>query len=129
MLLFHIFSGKMPFDDLNTQPEVMTKITKAGRPSRPAGLSDNVIWKLVERCWHGQPQQRPTAVEVVSALQPIAHPQGDTRKQKKWDESFMLDVRVRLEKHPFHLLSEKARDVYILLTQLLDKFKVSLQGF
>ena len=107
----------------------MTKITKGGRPSRPAGLSDNVIWKLVERCWHGQPQQRPTAVEVVSALQPIAHPQGDTRKQKQWDESFMLDVRVRLEKHPFHLLSEKTQDVYVLLMQLLDKFKVSLKAF
>jgi len=41
------------------------------RPRRPAAVTDDRVWSLIERCWADDPAQRPCAREVVQELEAI----------------------------------------------------------
>ncbi|KAG6871954.1 hypothetical protein C0995_014553 [Termitomyces sp. Mi166 len=58
---FEIFSGTIPFPDLNDIPVVLGVMR---------GLDDN-LWQLVERCWLADAFRRPTMTRVVHELPPI----------------------------------------------------------
>lgn len=84
MVMFEVFSGKVPFPDLATQA-VPAAIMRGERPERPAhpGLT-NPLWELIERCWGESPGGRPEMEDVVKDLKKIEDtpsprkPPGDT---------------------------------------------------
>ncbi|KAL5500984.1 hypothetical protein ACEPAH_9371 [Sanghuangporus vaninii] len=68
---FEIFSGKIPFADLNDGAVVTEVAVNDKRPEWPEqnrGLSDN-MWGLMQRCWETQPVDRPDMSVVVATLE------------------------------------------------------------
>ena len=67
-MLPKVFTGKHPFSEFAT-PVIISKIMGGERPARPQeaqerGLTDSV-WDMTVRCWHQDPPQRPTMMEVA----------------------------------------------------------------
>ena len=65
------FTGRPPFSEF-TAPVITSRIIDGKRPARPQeaqklGLTDSV-WDTTVRCWHQDPIQRPTMMEVVRVL-------------------------------------------------------------
>lgn len=77
-----IFSGQVPFFECTLEITVVLKVTTGERPSRPSvceprkqncesvGLSDE-IWNMVDKCWSANPDDRPSASDVVQLLSPM----------------------------------------------------------
>lgn len=72
MLAVEVFSGKVPFKDINSGPgPVIIQITSGKRPAKPQvaehfGLTAE-MWESIEKCWSANPSMRPTIDEVVRA--------------------------------------------------------------
>jgi serine/threonine protein kinase len=63
-----ILTGLRPFHTIQNDFAVMAKVWQGGRPARldifqTGDLSS--LWEVLERGWHSQPQERPTASELV----------------------------------------------------------------
>ena len=63
-----MFSGEIPFGDV---PSItaMLSVVQGKRPPRPIhpGFTED-LWKLIQRCWNGDPNSRPQASEVALQL-------------------------------------------------------------
>jgi hypothetical protein len=64
-----VFSGEVPFKHEKSDYSVVLRIVKGERPSRPAHteLSD-AVWRLLERSWDANIQQRPVIMEYFKVL-------------------------------------------------------------
>lgn len=63
-------SGKIPFHDSKHEAQVIRRVQKGERPSRPEWISwDNPLWRVVDDCWKHHPQDRPSAARLVRLLQ------------------------------------------------------------
>ena len=64
-----VFTGKVPFHDVRPYTAV-TAISSGRRPQRPAEppLTED-LWKLMDQCWHQDPESRP---EMSTVLQELA---------------------------------------------------------
>lgn len=67
----------MPFYEVFRDQTVILKISRGERPSRPDqsafsrnGLTES-IWKLMQDCWLTEPEDRPTASEILFRLTQI----------------------------------------------------------
>jgi len=81
MVCYEILTGKIPFDEIltgkipfgNEDPKltlyerVIEHVIKGNRPQLPAGL-DKGLSKLLQRCWHSEPDQRPDFTEIKRFL-------------------------------------------------------------
>ncbi|KAH7922689.1 kinase-like protein [Leucogyrophana mollusca] len=65
-VLYEMYSGMQPFH-LQTVARVILALTAGERPARCAEVND-AMWGLIERCWHQDPAQRPSASDVVRYL-------------------------------------------------------------
>ncbi|KAG6808442.1 hypothetical protein H0H92_004106 [Tricholoma furcatifolium] len=72
---FEIFVGKPPFHKINSSL-ILWRVSKGHRPQYPSpsdkpwtewGLTGD-IWAWIERCWHQDPRERPSAAEVTQYL-------------------------------------------------------------
>jgi Protein tyrosine and serine/threonine kinase len=72
-----IFSGKHPFHEFTRNYPVVTSVMEGKRPTRPteAPLDDN-IWSLVEACWAQQPNDRPSATQIMQRLVTFTRTRG-----------------------------------------------------
>jgi hypothetical protein len=64
-----LFSGEVPYRHYPEKllPNYVTALN--GRPKRPSSLKeDDEIWKIIQKCWDGSPNLRPTAKEVQSNI-------------------------------------------------------------
>ncbi|KAF9169303.1 Nuclear receptor sub 2 group C member 2 [Mortierella sp. AD011] len=75
MVLWEISSGRPPFDDLltpeNIQNGAMTSLAQnivAGRRERPVQGVDPIYEDIYTRCWHPNPQERPSIEWVIQTL-------------------------------------------------------------
>ena len=50
-----------------TQYELFGHIAKGWRPSRPELVPDH-YWDLIQKCWHQNPNERPTFAEITEIL-------------------------------------------------------------
>ncbi|KAG6915879.1 hypothetical protein DXG01_009456 [Tephrocybe rancida] len=75
---FEIFTGEIPFLDINNNFAVMVAVKAGSRPMRPCmssspwtnwGLTDGV-WLCMEECWKETPSDRPTASAVAQRFTP-----------------------------------------------------------
>ncbi|KZT10273.1 uncharacterized protein LAESUDRAFT_747675 [Laetiporus sulphureus 93-53] len=73
MVMWEIFTGRMPFHEIPRDPAVVYQVTMLGtRPKRPPdalllGLSD-AVWLLMELCWRTDRRERPMMAFVVQQL-------------------------------------------------------------
>lgn len=71
MLCFELLTGKVPFEDSHLQGEKMSRNIRAGeRPLFPLNSPKYVI-NLTKRCWHSDPNQRPSFSSICRILRYI----------------------------------------------------------
>ncbi|KAJ7586545.1 kinase-like domain-containing protein, partial [Mycena floridula] len=102
---YEVFTGKPPFCELEMIREmaIMLKVLNNERPTRPASSKLNdTVWNCMTDCWKHNPDERPTAEEIVQRLSAMPElsgldcPNSDT----EWDESFARRLRSSLRENP-----------------------------
>ncbi|KAH8809630.1 kinase-like domain-containing protein [Flagelloscypha sp. PMI_526] len=69
--MLEILTGSPPWPN-RTDYEVILAIHKKERPSRPTDfLIPEDIWLIIQDCWHHEPTERPTAVELLRRIQAV----------------------------------------------------------
>ena len=68
-----VFTGLRPFNDFSIR-KIVQGVPEGARPQKPEnpedaaytryGLTED-IWKVIEQCWQGDPQARPTAKDLL----------------------------------------------------------------
>jgi hypothetical protein len=62
--MYEVWTGRPVFSE-NLRPlQVMKRVVTGRRPSAP----DGIIGGLVERCWAGDPDERPSAEQIAREL-------------------------------------------------------------
>eukprot|EP00003_Mantamonas_plastica_P030392 TRINITY_DN752_c0_g1_i10.p1 TRINITY_DN752_c0_g1~~TRINITY_DN752_c0_g1_i10.p1 ORF type:complete len:703 (+),score=199.97 TRINITY_DN752_c0_g1_i10:2276-4384(+) len=69
MMLWEMFTGQVPFSDLEATPAAFKAATNNARPPIPEDELDEEIVELIQQCWHPKPDERPSFTEIISALQ------------------------------------------------------------
>jgi len=65
-----VFTGLVPFYEFSHDPAIIFQLIAGKRPSRPTetlSLTD-VVWMILEECWHQKPSVRPVANLLPSRL-------------------------------------------------------------
>lgn len=71
MICFEILTGKVPFEDAHLQGDKMSRNIRAGeRPLFPFH-SPKYVTNLTKRCWHADPNQRPSFSSICRILRYI----------------------------------------------------------
>lgn len=71
MVCFELLTGKVPFEDSHLQGEKMSRNIRAGeRPLFPLN-SPKYVSNLTKRCWHIDPNQRPSFSSICRVLRYI----------------------------------------------------------
>ncbi|KAH9931005.1 kinase-like domain-containing protein [Fomitopsis serialis] len=68
MVMWEIFTGKVPYEDVNYDGAVIRKVMSGERPQRPVEVSD-AIWSIMEDCWKQDYRKRPPIWEVRIRLE------------------------------------------------------------
>ena len=73
MLVYHIMSGMLHFDDLNNQSEIKTATLEGVKPSFNIGTHKQTptmpaLREVMERCWNDLPQDRPEGGSILNAM-------------------------------------------------------------
>jgi hypothetical protein len=71
LILYKVLTGQQPFGNIKPL-ELSYHVSLGVRPEKPAnaeaiGISDS-IWKLIQKCWHGDKVRRPRIQEVVASV-------------------------------------------------------------
>ncbi|KAK7036538.1 hypothetical protein VNI00_011471 [Paramarasmius palmivorus] len=117
---YEIFSGGYPpFYQLKYEPAVIHQVLANKRPDRPSGiptLTDS-LWAIVEACWAGDPNLRPTADEVVTQLECLESkiPRVADEKANRDEELFTTPLWENIE---YPALAPHGSDIDQLLSEL-----------
>ncbi|KAJ7926289.1 kinase-like domain-containing protein [Mycena leptocephala] len=105
--LSHIMAEKVPFYDLPNDMTVMFKVLEGKRPLRPMSWSGtralDSVWGLVEDCWEGKVEMRPTASQIVERLIGPSIGAKTTSSTTDWDGEFTSKFRRSLQAEPLLL--------------------------
>lgn len=64
-VLFHVFSGCLPWHDLKSS-DIINELRNHHMPSRPGGDGiDDCLWRFITRCCSFSPRNRPSAAEIL----------------------------------------------------------------
>ena len=71
---FQLATGKIPFHGFGDH-EVITKVSKGRRPSKPhrfdaKGITP-AVWKIAEKCWHQKVRERPEVKAILQRLEDL----------------------------------------------------------
>ncbi|KAJ8581641.1 kinase-like protein [Rhizopogon salebrosus TDB-379] len=73
-ILFHVFSGCLPWHDLLSS-DIINEVRRGRMPSRPSGGGiDDSLWAFIKRCCSISSNGRPSADEVVTFLKKYRPP-------------------------------------------------------
>ncbi|KAG1731180.1 kinase-like domain-containing protein [Suillus paluster] len=65
-ILFHVFSGCLPWHYLKSN-DIISGLRQHRTPSRPCGGGiDDSLWDFIERCWSFIPRNRPSAAQILN---------------------------------------------------------------
>lgn len=76
---YEIFTGNVPFANLQLDATVLLKVKSGAQPARPQdsshswhdwGLTED-IWLLMQHCWSADPTERPKIEDVIKQLAPL----------------------------------------------------------
>ncbi|XP_019521544.1 PREDICTED: LOW QUALITY PROTEIN: receptor-interacting serine/threonine-protein kinase 4 [Hipposideros armiger] len=94
IVIWGVLTQKKPFADEKNILHIMVKVVKGHRPelppvcrARPRACSN--LLRLLQRCWHGDPRQRPTFQEITSETEDLCDKPDDEVKETTQD----LDVK------------------------------------
>ncbi|CAE6454109.1 unnamed protein product [Rhizoctonia solani] len=76
MTIYEIFSGMLPYFGLKREPQVILAIMNRELPERIPEVFADRLWDLLGQCWRYNPQERPTARQVLYILQELHRSQG-----------------------------------------------------
>eukprot|EP01127_Copromyxa_protea_P015406 TRINITY_DN442_c0_g1_i2.p1 TRINITY_DN442_c0_g1~~TRINITY_DN442_c0_g1_i2.p1 ORF type:complete len:455 (+),score=52.36 TRINITY_DN442_c0_g1_i2:909-2273(+) len=69
LILWEIFTRSVPYSEYKTVPDFRDAVCKQGvRPSLQKKTIPPVVVDIIQRCWAGQPMDRPSFVEVLESL-------------------------------------------------------------
>ncbi|KAJ6571115.1 kinase-like domain-containing protein [Mycena capillaripes] len=101
---YEILTGKLPFYELRNVNNVSLKVLEGSRPSRPASCMGtpalDALWDLLQDCWRGNPDTRPTAASIVERLVGPLIQAKTTESLTDWDEKFSSRFRRSLQVKP-----------------------------
>ncbi|KAJ7580874.1 kinase-like domain-containing protein [Mycena floridula] len=102
---YEVFTRKRPFCEIVnfTDMAIVLKVMKGERPMRPASSKLNdTVWNCMDDCWKHNPDERPTAAEIVRRLSVMPELSGLDRPNSdtEWDESFARRLRSSLRENP-----------------------------
>ncbi|KAM7133499.1 receptor-interacting serine/threonine-protein kinase 4 [Molossus nigricans] len=94
IVIWGVLTQKKPFADEKNILHIMVKVVKGHRPelppvcrARPRACSN--LLRLMQRCWHGDPRERPTFQEITSETEDLCDKPDDEVKETTQD----LDVK------------------------------------
>ncbi|KAL0567883.1 Rho guanine nucleotide exchange factor [Marasmius crinis-equi] len=95
---YEIFTGKHPFPELPTDAAVVVAVNQGKRPSRPKDISEltDIMWALIEACWHRTPSSRPEAAQVLDQILKMSS-RKTTSPAPDWNESLFTQVWANVE--------------------------------
>lgn len=71
--ILQLATGKVPFSSEGADHQIVPKILKGRRPSKPARFEapgmTAAVWKIAEKCWSKEPEERLKANAVLQRLQ------------------------------------------------------------
>jgi len=80
IVLWELFSRKEPYSELSASQIILQVVNKGYRPEIPANCPPE--WKkLIQSCWHQNPDNRPTMEEVFSMLKQITNADTDLKRE------------------------------------------------
>ena len=75
MVIYEVLSGQVPFHRCNVYA-VIAKVSEGERPGRPRGAEGEFftdgIWRILERCWTSNPDNRPRIEDVLLCLKDVS---------------------------------------------------------
>lgn len=75
MVVYEVLSGHMPFHDC-VRWHIADKVIRGDRPERPQGVEGtwfaDGVWEVLAQCWVAQPEDRPSAKEVLQFLEKVS---------------------------------------------------------
>ena len=69
-------TGDQPFAEVRRTTEVLIKIQSGECPMRPIGEEvrarglDDILWRILLRCWAKNPEDRPDLYQIIQDLPP-----------------------------------------------------------
>lgn len=147
MICFELLTGKVPFEDAHLQGEKMSRNIRAGeRPLFPF-YSPKFITNLTKRCWHSDPNQRPSFSSICRILRYIKrflvmnsdHSQPDgqaplveycdieaglVKKFSSWGNSDILQI----SQIPFQMFAYKVEEKEKICASLKDNSESGSDG-
>ncbi|KAJ6598357.1 kinase-like domain-containing protein [Mycena vulgaris] len=94
---YEILTGKVPFHELPNDMAVMFMVAEGKRPSRPPSCSGTTaldsLWTLLQECWRGVSETRPTAAQILDRLLGPLIQATTTQSTTDWDEKFSSKFR------------------------------------
>ncbi|KEP45084.1 tyrosine kinase catalytic domain protein [Rhizoctonia solani 123E] len=74
MTMLEVFTGELPYPQCRMDSSVITKVMRGTLPTRPTDRfkndeQGNFAWALLLKCWSRDVSERPSAGQVVKALQ------------------------------------------------------------
>ncbi|KAF8188796.1 kinase-like domain-containing protein [Mycena galopus ATCC 62051] len=116
-LVYELMAGNPPFPELYTDVAVAMAVIEGRRPSRPPSCSGTSsldgLWNLVQNCWEENPQNRPTASQLVECLMGDEIQAMEIESTRDWDDTFTSKFRrLFLGQPPFPTVLEFERVVF-----------------
>ncbi|KAF8184521.1 kinase-like domain-containing protein [Mycena galopus ATCC 62051] len=97
---YEVLTGNVPFFEVRNDMAVIIAVAGGRRPSRTQSCTGTValdnLWNLIQDCWKHNPDERPTAGQIVERL--VAPPiQATTQSTMDWDEKSTARFRRSLQ--------------------------------
>ncbi|KAF9643689.1 kinase-like protein, partial [Thelephora ganbajun] len=72
MAIYEVLCGHCPYIEIESDSMLVDAILNGYRPKKPEGAAhlgfSNELWKTVEGCWRGNPDERPKVEEILVCL-------------------------------------------------------------
>ncbi|KAF7369136.1 Protein kinase domain-containing protein [Mycena venus] len=98
---YEILTGKVPFPELQNDMAVMMRVAQGHRPSRPLSCLGTTtldsVWKLMQECWEGKSEIRPSASQLVERLVSPSIGAKSMSSTIDWDDKFTSKFRRSLQ--------------------------------
>ncbi|KAJ7019357.1 kinase-like domain-containing protein [Mycena alexandri] len=101
---YEILTGKVPFHEFPNDMKVMFGVAAGKRPSRPISCSGTPVldslWELLQNCWDGELEMRPTTEQIVDRLVGPTIRATTTSSKTDWDDTFTSKFRRSIQAQP-----------------------------
>ena len=68
--ILQAFSGEIPYQDVNRYGLVYVVAIENRRPERPARLTEDAVWSIIQECWAPDAARRPSIQQIQVKLSP-----------------------------------------------------------